>query len=165
MELPLCLQPPQAGLEPEPPARSLLTESDYIWVRSLLTRRFARAAQEPGSNVPMLPSIGDDRNRLLVVPGQHAYRERSAFRLELHAIADAEFKHLRMRAHLMQEPQAFNNPIVEVDQFCFSEFIDIKLHTDLNLYQTSIPTCSLFAAQRLKSAAVSAVLWIFLLGN
>lgn len=37
-----------------------------------MTCRFAYSPQEPGSDVPTLPLVGDDRDGFFVVPGQHA---------------------------------------------------------------------------------------------
>ncbi len=85
----------------------------------------------------MLPRVGDNRDRLFVVPGQHADHERTAFWLKLNAIADPELKHLGMCAHLMQEPQAFDDSIVEVDEFCFCELIDIDPHAHPKLHRTN----------------------------
>ncbi len=33
-----------------------------------------------------------------------------------------------MRSHLMEKAQAFHDAIVEVNQFCFSEFVNVDLH-------------------------------------
>jgi len=79
-------------------------------------------------DVPTLSGVGDDRDGLLVVPGQHAHHERTTVGLKLNPVADVELEHFGMRSHLMEEAQAFHDAIVEVDQFCFGEFVDVDLH-------------------------------------
>jgi hypothetical protein len=75
-----------------------------------------------------LTGVGNDRDRFLVVPGQHANHERLSVRLKLDSVADAEIEHFGMRTHLMEEPQALDDPIVQVDEFCFRESVDVDLH-------------------------------------
>jgi hypothetical protein len=33
-----------------------------------------------------------------------------------------------VRAHLGQESQALNNPVVQIDEFCLGEPVDVYLH-------------------------------------
>jgi hypothetical protein len=40
-------------------------------------------------------------------------------------VTDAEFQHLGMRAHLLQETKALDNPMVQVDEFSFTLPVDI----------------------------------------
>ena len=49
----------------------------------------------------MLSIIYDDRNRLLIVAGQHAGQERATSRLKGDTIADLELQHLPVRTHLV----------------------------------------------------------------
>jgi hypothetical protein len=51
-----------------------------------------------------------------------------AVRLKLNALANLELQHLNVRSHLPQEPQAFDDPMVEVDQFCFTQTVNVNLH-------------------------------------
>jgi len=37
--------------------------------------------------------------------------------VKTNTVADAEFQHLGMRAHLLQETKPFDNPVVQVDEF------------------------------------------------
>ncbi len=75
--------------------------------------------------------IGDNRDRLAVVPSDHAGNRRPTFWFKRDAIADFKLEHLRVCAHLMQEPQAFDDSVVEVDELGFGQFIDVNFHRDI----------------------------------
>lgn len=107
---------------------SLLVQPNHVWVRHGLIDLYRRATQKTRGNVPTLTDVGNDRDRLLVVPGQHPNHERLSIRLKLDSIANSELKHFRVRTHLVEEPQALHNPIVQVDELCLSESIDVDLH-------------------------------------
>jgi hypothetical protein len=103
-------------------------QPNHVWVRRSLIDNHRCSTQKAGGYVPTLTSVSDDRNRLLVVSRQHPDHDRAPLRLKLDAVADPELKHFGMRPHLMKEPQAFNDPIVQVDQFGFGEPVDVDLH-------------------------------------
>ena len=48
--------------------------------------------------------------------------------LKQNAIADLETEHLRMRPHLSQELEPGNDSVVQVDEFCLGQLIDVDLH-------------------------------------
>jgi hypothetical protein len=54
-----------------------------------------------------------------------------AGRLKRHAIADLELQHLRMRPHVSQESQPFDDTVVQVDEFRLGQLVDVDLHTHL----------------------------------
>lgn len=47
--------------------------------------------------------------------------------VKANTVADAEFQHLGMRAHLLQETKPFDNPVVQVDKFNLTQPVDIDL--------------------------------------
>jgi hypothetical protein len=73
----------------------------------------------------VLAAIGDDRDRFLVVASQHANHGRPSFRLKGHPVANAKVQHLRVRPHLAEKPQSFDDPVVQINQFLFREFVDV----------------------------------------
>jgi hypothetical protein len=48
--------------------------------------------------------------------------------MKSHPIANLEIQHLRVRAHLAQKPQPLDDPMVQINQFLFAEFVDVKFH-------------------------------------
>ena len=78
---------------------------------------FLRKRQETRRDVPVFPVVGNDRDRLFVIFGQHAAERRTVVRLEAHPIADLEFQHLIVRPRLTQETQPFDDPAVKINQF------------------------------------------------
>jgi hypothetical protein len=85
-------------------------------------------AQETWGDIPLLPSVSDDGDGLLVVFRQHTSERRVTIGLEGNAITDAELQHLRVSAILVNELETRNDSIVEVDQFIFGEFVDVDFH-------------------------------------
>ena len=51
-----------------------------------------------------------------------------SFWLKQNAIADLKLEHLAMRPHLSQELEPGNDSIVQVDEFCLGQPIDVDLH-------------------------------------
>jgi len=51
-----------------------------------------------------------------------------SFWLKQNAIADLKLEHLAMRPHLSQELEPGNDSIVQVDEFCLGQLIDVDLH-------------------------------------
>ena len=73
-----------------------------------------------GRDIPTLTIVGDDRNGLLIIAGEHSNQRWTAFRLKSDTVADLEVQHLRVRAHLVEKPQAFHDPVVQINQFFFA---------------------------------------------
>jgi hypothetical protein len=48
--------------------------------------------------------------------------------MEAYLLADAEIHHLRVRSHLAQESETRDDLVVELNQFIFSQAININLH-------------------------------------
>jgi hypothetical protein len=72
--------------------------------------------------------IRDDRDRLSVVARQHALDHISSFRPKGNPITDLELEHLGVCLHLLKKAEAFDNPMVEVDEFRFGQLIDVDRH-------------------------------------
>ena len=49
-----------------------------------------------------------------------------SFWLKQNAIADLEPEHQGMRPHLSQELEPGNDSVVQVDEFCLSQLIDVE---------------------------------------
>lgn len=47
------------------------------------------------------------------------------FRLERHAFADTELKHGGVGAHFLEELEACQDAVVQIDQFGFGQLVDI----------------------------------------
>ena len=107
---------------------SVFSELNYLRIVGAHMVRRGGFAQKPRRHVPVLAAVGDDRDRFLVVASDYPNQRRSTFRLKRHPIADPEVEHLRMRAHLVQEPQSRHDPIVKINQFVFAEFVDVNFH-------------------------------------
>ena len=73
----------------------------------------------------MVPVIGDNCDRLSVVPSKHTNHRCAALRLERNPIADSEFKHLGVGAHVIEETKTLNDPIVQVDEFRFGQLVNV----------------------------------------
>jgi hypothetical protein len=50
-------------------------------------------------------------------------------RLKDDAITDPELEHARVGTHLIQEPQAGDDSVVEVDEFRLGELVDVDRHS------------------------------------
>src|SRR5439155_14559019 len=108
--------------------RSLLTKLNHVGREALRCVRAVSLPQKPRHDIPTLPDVRDDGNGLPVVAGQHTNHDRMAFWLKGDSISDLELEHFAVRAHLVQEPQALDNPIVQVDEFRLGELVDVDLH-------------------------------------
>ncbi|MCK7490964.1 MAG: hypothetical protein MZW92_03570 [Comamonadaceae bacterium] len=53
---------------------------------------------------------------------------RATLGLKGHLFADAEVEHVRMSAHLMQELQPRDDAVVQIDEFGFSQLVDVDRH-------------------------------------
>src|SRR5262245_15021998 len=76
-----------------------------------------RPGQKRRRDIPALAAVADHGDRPPVVSGDHALNGRLTFRSKRDPIADLELEHLAMRAHLAQEPEAFNDAVVQIDEF------------------------------------------------
>ena len=106
---------------------SFLAQGNDIRIVDLQLARFDDPLQELRSDVPTL-SADHDGDSSLVVTGENADDHGPSFWLECNTVTDLEIKHPLMRPRLMQESQPFDDPIVEVDEFRFGEFVDVNYH-------------------------------------
>jgi hypothetical protein len=116
-------------------ARSFFSQPDYVGVGNVHARGVS-LPQVIRRHVPVLPVVGYDRDSLPVIARQHSNHRLPPFRMKSYAIADLELQHLRMRAHLVEESQSFNYPVVEVYELCFAQFADIDLHCFTYLFNS-----------------------------
>jgi hypothetical protein len=116
------LRSPRAGRP------STLAEPTYIG--SLGARRVGQyhPAEEVRRDIPLSPLVGDDRHRLLVVAGQHAFDPALPRWPEGHPVTDFEFQHFRVRPHLVEQAEARDDTVVKVDEFGLCQLVDIDLH-------------------------------------
>ena len=71
--------------------------------------------------------IGDDRDGSFVVARENALDPAMIARLETHPVADTEIEHAGMGSHLLEETQALDNRVVEVNEFSLTQPVDIDL--------------------------------------
>ena len=111
---------------------SRLTFSDGNDVRILFapTICFHNAMHQARCDIPALAALRYDCYGFPVVPREYANEHGPAFRLKRDAVADSEVEHARVGARLMQESQAFDDAVVEIDQFLFGEAVDVDAHSD-----------------------------------
>src|SRR6266496_3691441 len=107
---------------------SLPVQLNHIRRRVVTTLRAINAAQQSGSDVPVLTAFSDNCNGLFVVAREHANLKRPTFRLKRNPIANTELQHLGVSAHVPQEFQPLDNPIVEINQFTFSKPVNVDPH-------------------------------------
>jgi hypothetical protein len=72
--------------------------------------------------------VGDDCDGLPVVARQHALDHTASLCPEGDPITNLELEHLGVSLHLVKETKAFDDPMVEVDEFRFGQFIDVDWH-------------------------------------
>jgi len=72
-------------------------------------------------------AIGDDGHRFPIVSCEHSFNHTMASGVKAITVADAEFLHLGMRAHLLQETKPFDNPVVQVDEFSLTQPVNDDL--------------------------------------
>jgi hypothetical protein len=58
---------------------------------------------------------------------EHTGHRQTPFGLKGHTVADLEFQHLSMGA-FGSGSEALHDSMVEVDQFCFAEFVNVELY-------------------------------------
>jgi hypothetical protein len=71
----------------------------------------------PVGDIPVAAAIGDDGHRFSIASCEHPLNHAVASSVKANTVADAEFQHLGMRAHLLQETKPLDNPVVQVDEF------------------------------------------------
>ncbi|HEY4646208.1 MAG TPA: hypothetical protein VIH25_08005 [Steroidobacteraceae bacterium] len=108
--------------------RSLLSHGDDIRIAIPSAAGFDDPMQEVGSDIPTLSGLREDGNSLLVVTGEDANHHGAALWLKRDAVPDLEIEHPFMRPRLMKESQPFDDSVVEIDEFCFGETVDINSH-------------------------------------
>ena len=53
--------------------------------------------------------------------------------MKSHSVADPEVEHLRVGAHLIQEPQTRDDTVVQTDQIVLAEFVAVDIRDDLRI--------------------------------
>jgi len=107
---------------------SLPVQLNHIRRSVVATLRAINAAQQSGSDVPVLAAFSDNRNGLFVVAREHINLKRPTFRLKRNPIANTELQHLRVSPHVPQEFQPLDNPIVEINQLSFGKPVNVDPH-------------------------------------
>ena len=65
----------------------------------------------------MAIAVGDYGHRLPTVSCEHSFNDAVDSDVKANAVAEAEFQHPGMRAHLLQQTKPLDNPVVQVDEF------------------------------------------------
>jgi hypothetical protein len=102
------------------------------------TLRAINAAQQSGSDVPVLAAFSDNGNSLFVVAREHTNLKRPTFRLKRNTITNTEFQHLGVSPHVPQEFQPLDNPVVEINQFSFSKPVNVDSHDSSNSQDVAV---------------------------
>jgi hypothetical protein len=72
-------------------------------------------------------AIGDDGHRFPIVSCEHPFNHAVASGVKANTVADAEFQHLGMRTHLLQETKPLDDPVIQVDEFSLAQPVDVDL--------------------------------------
>ena len=91
---------------------------------SAVSNEPARRSQARG-DIPLAAAISDDGHRFPVVSCEHSFNHAVASGVKANTVADAEFQHLGMRTHLLQETKPLDNPVIQVDQFSLAQPVDV----------------------------------------
>ena len=83
------------------------------------------SAQEAWRDVPLATIVGDDRDGSFVVAGENTFDQAMIPGLETDPVADTEIEHAGMGTHLLEETQALDNPVVKVNEFSFTQSVNI----------------------------------------
>jgi hypothetical protein len=75
-------------------------------------------------DVPPLSSLGDNGDRPPVIARENADDRFATFGFKANAVPDRELKHVLVRSGLLEKPQTLNNPMVQIDKFCFSKAVN-----------------------------------------
>jgi hypothetical protein len=114
----------------------LPVQLNHIRRSVVATLRATDAAQQSGSDIPVLSAFGNNRNCLLVVTREHTNLKRPTLRLKRNTIANTELQHLGVSAHVPQEFQPLDNPIVEINQFSFGKTVNVDPHNHSNSHDS-----------------------------
>src|SRR3954453_4867743 len=101
--------------------------------------RWYGLGQEGRRYVPLAAIIGNDRDGLPVVTRQHTLDRTTSLGLEDPPVPDLELEHLGVRPHLLKEAQTLDNSMIEVDEFCFGQFINVDRHNFTRALPSSRP--------------------------
>jgi len=107
---------------------SLSVQLNHICRSVVATLRAIKAAQQSGSDVPVLAAFGDNCNSLFVVAREHTNLKRPTFRLKRNPIANPELQHLGVGPHVPQEFQPLDKAVVEINQFSFGKPVNVDPH-------------------------------------
>ena len=103
--------------------------------------------QEVWGDVPTLSGFRDDGDRFPVVARENANDDRATLWLKRDSIPNLEVEHPFVRSRLMQKSQPFDDAVIEVDEFCLAEAVDVNSHCH-------IPFGGSDAAQRVLSERI-----------
>jgi len=94
----------------------------------MLTALCRGEAEKPRCDCPTLAIIRKNGYRLFVIPNNYAKDLAAHIWLKGDASTDAETKHRCVGSCVLHKAQPLNNPIVEINELGFSQFVDIDDH-------------------------------------
>lgn len=127
--------------------RSFLAHRHDIRIAFLGGSGFDDPVQEVWGDVPTLSGFRDDGDRFPVVARENANDDRATLWLKRDSIPNFEVEHPFVRSRLMQKSQPFDDAVIEVDEFCLAEAVDVNSHCH-------IPFGGSDAAQRVLSERI-----------
>lgn len=83
--------------------------------------------EQPWGDIPVLPTLRDYSDGLLIVAGDGSSHHGPPVRMELHFFADAEIQHRGVGAHLAENPEARHDFVIELDEFFLGKRVDINV--------------------------------------
>jgi hypothetical protein len=105
-----------------------LPQQDHVWTSMGLGFSWRDSGQESRGHIPLAAIISDNRDCLPIIARQHALDRSASFRLEGDPITNLELEHLGVGLHLVKEAKALDNPMVEIDEFCLGQFVNVDRH-------------------------------------
>jgi hypothetical protein len=117
-----CASKQQSGIVAE---QGGLFQTNDVRSASRPTVERSHSAQQTWCDIPLASVIRDDCHGLLIVAGEQTFDQTVLARVKADFVADTEFEHSGMRSHLLEETQAFDNPVVQVNKFGFTQPVDI----------------------------------------
>jgi hypothetical protein len=109
------------------PGRAIRKLRDPVIGLAVSSRRGICLAQQPRRYIPVFSGIGDHGDGLFVITSQDSEHHGAAVGMEPHSFAYAETQHRGVRAHLVKEPEASHNLVVQGNEFFFGKRINIDL--------------------------------------
>ena len=94
----------------------------------MLTALGGSGAEKARSHCPALTIVCKNRYRFFVVPDDYATDKAAHVWLKGDALTDAEAKHGCVGSCMLHKTEPLNNPVVEINELGFSEFVDIDDH-------------------------------------